>query len=530
MAQHVAPGTQPYEPYVTLVRAAKDSLRATAAREAIYYSTVGVATEWNIAEGLRVLNAYGSFDEVSVGRSWFNTGRLRYNLGVLPAVVVFVEDIMVGQTSWTSERLTEIARFEGRRSMREWAAGGFSLNLDGPATAEPDPPAADEGSSAASIAPEPTFMQSETPGSPAIWRLDSNVLASAGGTQTDPLYRVAGVAISEHHVIVAEASTGSLRFYTHAGRLDKTVGRQGEGPGEYRNMGWMHRVRDEIHVYDRANNRVVGYSFDGTRVRSVSVRPDVELPLTSVVGSFADGSLLAIAVANPMYVPDEAETRRLPMTLVRHDSEGASATRLIDMVGPERYFEPSGRGGVQQMSRPFGRATGVAVVDSIFVVMDNDSYAISVYGRDGAQSETLMPEPVPPMTPLKQSDIEWAREGLLAGADERVERFVEGMFRAGFPDHLPPYGWSTFERGDSRPPLIVADGFVFALRYGGIESGGGEIANPEWFVFRPGEGHVATLTSPDDVRLLDLTGDVAAVVRKTELGEEVVELRRVLGR
>ena len=32
------------------------------------------------------------------------------------------------------------------------------------------------------------------------------------------------------------------------------------------------------------------------------------------------------------------------------------------------------------------------------------------------------------------------------------------------------------------------------------------------------------------VRLLDLTGDLAAVLRKTELGEEVVELRRVLGR
>ena len=528
MAQWVAPGAMPDPAYVTQVRAARDSLRALAAREDIYYSTVGVATEWDIAEGLRVLNAYGPFDEVSAGRSWFNTGRFRYSGGTVPAVLVFLEDITVGQTSWTSEALTEVARFEGRRSVREWAARGFSLNLDGPGTEEPDSPVPREGSSVASIAPEPTVMQSANPG-PAMWRLASNVLASAGGTQTDPLYRVAGVAISEDHVVVAEASTGSLRFYTHAGRLDKTVGREGEGPGEYRNMGWMHRVRDEIHVYDRSSNSVNVYSLDGSRVRSIAVRPHDELPLTSVVGSFADGSLLAKAVDNPMYVPDEAETRRLPMTLVRHDSEGASATRLIDMVGSEMYYEPWGRGGVQQMSRLFGRATGVAVVDSIFVVTDNDSYAISVYGRDGAQLETLMPDPVPPLTPLKQSDIEWAREGVLAGADERVEGFVEGMFRAGFPDHLPPYGWFTLERAH-RPPLIVADGFVFALRYGGIESGSGEIAGPEWFVFRPGEGHVATLTSRDDVRLLDLKGDLAAVVRKTELGEEVVELRRVLGR
>ena len=65
----------------------------------------------------------------------------------------------------------------------------------------------------------------------------------------------------------------------------------------------------------------------------------------------------------------------------------------------------------------------------------------------------------------------------------------------GFPDHLPPYGWLRLERGDHRPPLIVGDGFVFALRYGGIESASGEIAGPEWFVFRPGEGHVASAPS-----------------------------------
>lgn len=233
-----------------------------------------------------------------------------------------------------------------------------------------------------------------------------------------------------------------------------------------------------------------------------------------------------------MYVPAGPETRRLPMTLVLHDSGGAPAHRLVDIVGPERYFEPRGRGGVQQMSRPFGRVTGVGVVDSVFLVMDNESYGISMYGRDGVQLGTLKPNPVPPITPVRHSDIEWVRERLLADADDRLRRFVEGMIRAtGFPDHLPPYGWLAVQPGDRRPPLIVADGHVFALRYGGIESStAGEFTSPEWFVFRPGEGHVATLTSRDDVRLLDLAGDLAAVLRKTELGEEVVELRRVDGR
>jgi hypothetical protein len=139
----------------------------------------------------------------------------------------------------------------------------------------------------------------------------------------------------------------------------------------------------------------------------------------------------------------------------------------------------------------------------------------------------LIPDPLPPTVPLTQSVFESVRERVLAGADDSVERFLDGM---GVPDHLPPYGWLSVERGDTRPPLIVADGFVFALRYGGMQTASADVAGPEWFVFRPGGGHVATLTSSDDVRLLDLRGDLAAVLRKTELGEEVVELRRILGR
>lgn len=532
MAQEVAPGTEPYPPYVSQVKAARDSLRALAEREGIYYSTIGVAKHWDIVEGQSVLNAYGHFDEVSLGRNWFNTGRFRYKGSTVPAVLVFLEDIRVEQTSWTSLRLTEVARFHGYRRMREWAARGFSLNLGGPDIEAPDSAtsvAPSDNSLATLVAPAPVVLRSGN-SSPAIWRLGSDVLASAGGTEADPLYRVVGATVTEHHLIVAEASTGSLRFYTHAGTLEKTVGRQGEGPGEYRSMGWMHRVGDQIQAYDRPSNRVEVYSLDGSPVRSITVRPHDELPLTSVVGAFADGSFLAIGSATPMYVPEEPETRRLPMRLVLHDPVGAPAQRLVDIVGRETYFEPWGRGGVQQMSRPFGRVTGVGVVDSVFVLMDNDSHAISVYGRDGVQQGMFEPDPPPAMTPVRQSDIDWVRGRLLADADERLKRFVEGMIRTtGFPDHLPPYGWLALEPGDRRPPLIIADGLVFALRYGGTESPAGGITGPEWFVFSPGKGHAATLTSPDDVRLLDLMGNLAAVLRKTELGEEVVELRRVLG-
>ena len=61
----------PYESYVTQVRAARDSLRALATREEIYYSTVGVATEWDVAEGtaMSTMSTWSTTTNTQAGES-----------------------------------------------------------------------------------------------------------------------------------------------------------------------------------------------------------------------------------------------------------------------------------------------------------------------------------------------------------------------------------------------------------------------------------------------------------------------------
>ena len=99
----------------------------------------------------------------------------------------------------------------------------------------------------------------------------------------------------------------------------------------------------------------------------------------------------------------------------------------------------------------------------------------------------------------------------------------------GLPEHLPPYGRLSLGY-PNHPPVTAADGLVWALRYGGLPRQGIEPDGPEWFVFQPGAGQIATLSSPDDVILFDVAGDLAAVLRRTELHEEIVELRQIVGR
>lgn len=203
------------------------------------------------------------------------------------------------------------------------------------------------------------------------------------------------------------------------------------------------------------------------------------------------------------------------------------------MKSPELWFEPVGTSGSRQMFRFFGRTSEAVVVDSLFVVLENDSYDIPVYGRDGVVRDTLRPTIVPEPTPLSRSQAEFARQAILDFHDldlgstrGEVERMLTAM---GLPEYLPPYGRLSLGY-PNHPPVTAADGLVWALRYGGVPRENAEPDGLEWFVFRPSAGQIATLASPDDVVLFDVAGDLAVVLRRTELDEEIVELRRIVGR
>ena len=364
-----------------------------------------------------------------------------------------------------------------------------------------------------------------------VWRLDSVPLMSVGDTEADPLHEVAGITITPRHVVIAQESTGTLRFYDRRGSLDNVVGGRGEGPGEFGELVWMRGVGDHLFAYDRYGREVSRFSLDGRLLGSVALSPPEEyLAGLSALGVFSDGSLLA-DLWDVRFRPTEPAVQRLPVTLLLFDHEGGFAHRLPEMTGPEGWYEPIGTAGTRQMFRLFGRVTEAVVIDSLFVVVENDSYDIPVYGRDGIVRDTLRPAIVPEPAPLRAREADFARGTLLDSWDlgsgrGEVERMLTAM---GLPEHLPPYGWLSLGYPD-RPPVTVADGLVWALRYGGFPRQGIEPDGPEWFVFQPGVGQIATLSSPDNVVLVDVAGDLAAVLRRTELGEEIVELRRIVGR
>ncbi len=367
---------------------------------------------------------------------------------------------------------------------------------------------------------------------PVAWELDPVPLMTVGDAEGDLLYEVAGIVITDRHVVIAQESTGTLRFYDHGGSLDTEVGGRGEGPGEFGDLDWLQRVGDHLFAYDRDGREVSRYSLDGRLLGTVALSPPEEyLAGLSALGVFADGSLLADKAH--MDRPTEPAVGRPPETLLLFDEEGEFAHYLLEMAGAELWYEPVSDTRWRQMLRLFGRIGHAAVVDSVFVVLENDSYDIPVYGRDGVARDTLRPATVRELTPLTRSRADFSQQVLLDSWDQElgsgrgeVERSLAAM---GPPEYLPPYGWFSL-LSPHHPPMTVADGLVWALRYGGLPREDGGADGPEWFVFEVGEGQIAALSSPDDVVLYDVAGDLAAVLRRTELDEEIVELRTIVGR
>jgi hypothetical protein len=94
------------------------------------FATVGIALDWQIDKGVQLLERFGPFDEIHVGRSWINAGALRYiwqNLpgeASVPQIVIVEREIAKGRSlEVTGERVR--IRKVGARQIIAWSEIAF---------------------------------------------------------------------------------------------------------------------------------------------------------------------------------------------------------------------------------------------------------------------------------------------------------------------------------------------------------------------------------------------------------------------
>ena len=209
----------------------------------------------------------------------------------------------------------------------------------------------------------------------------AEIPARGGTAAAGPLlFRVRGAArLSSGDIVVLNAGTQELLFYSPDGAFRRSVGGPGDGPGEFRDPAWLGRGGgDTLFVWDDRLRRLTTFDGGGTVLRSLQIPgPQVDAPPPSVSGRFDDGSLLLVP-GSLVWVGGSAGVRRSPLAYYRFDPTRNQFTHLADGWSMETVIED---GGAYVL--PFGKSEIAVAHGEALLLADNGAPRINYFDLHG---------------------------------------------------------------------------------------------------------------------------------------------------
>jgi len=346
------------------------------------------------------------------------------------------------------------------------------------------------------------------------WRLADDPRIDIGvldGGEAYQLYQVSGaLLLPDGRLVVANGGTKELRFYDSAGSHLASVGREGEGPGEFGALGGLELARDSLYVFDWRLVRASVFDLDGVFARSYPVRiPGIAFP--NAVGLLDDGGWVVLSgfAFSPQ---DIAALVRDTSLLVHLHADGLAA----DTVGrfPTVEFFVYGDGSLTTaVSRAFGRSLAYAAGGARLYLGDTERYQIAGYAPAGTL-ESILRRQVAARS-VTRADIEAYKE-----VDRR--RLVDAQYRQQmerllaempYPDAMPAFGAL---QTDAEENLWVSE-----YQMPGADSA-------RWSVYAPDGAPMATVTVPAEFQITQIGSDFVCGRWQDDVGVEHVRVYRLV--
>jgi len=257
-----------------------------------------------------------------------------------------------------------------------------------------------------------------------------------GGPGGKSLFGVRNAVVLGDQIVVAEAAR--LFWYSLGGELLFEVGSKGDGPGEFRKISSFHFAEGLVRVYDRTLRRITEFGEDGELVSVRRLLVPSPFVGVDIVGYLSDGRAVALLFRSRSR-PTHGQVVRDPAVVAILDAAGASMVPLASILYDELYIEPYGRSGQLQMTLPFGKGTGVAVLGASVAISDGNSWAIMVVNAETGKESFLVPPGNYAPTELLPSQLAYVQgRSYVELLNRRVSN--EQPFRGLLFE--PPYGWS----------------------------------------------------------------------------------------
>ena len=355
----------------------------------------------------------------------------------------------------------------------------------------------------------------EIPSRGGGWSLSSEptvAIGSLDGPEGEQLYRVRGaLRLPDGRIVAANDGTKDLRVFASDGSHVASIGREGEGPGEFSSIRLLGLLGDALVLLDRRLRRVSLIHPDEGFVRSFPL-PDGVAPYPMDGWLFDTGSVLIQDLPLTEEGAHEEGFNRTPVAYASCDLSGAVLTDFGRLPGAERVnITRETEHGLATLlsSVPFGRDPRVAVSGDLLFFGAQDAYEVTVYRSDGSVSRMVRLDREP--VPVTDADLAaFIEEDLRDYQDENEARErrqeLEAMPRMAV---RPPHGAIFADRSGS---LFVAE-----YRMPGDTTVGMN-------VFDPTGRLTGRFSMPADLEVLDLGDDYLLGLLEDDLGVETLRL------
>ncbi|MEX2529366.1 MAG: hypothetical protein WD960_01220 [Gemmatimonadota bacterium] len=307
------------------------------------------------------------------------------------------------------------------------------------------------------------------------------------------------------------------------GTLRHTLGRSGDGPGEWTSypppsmIGWFDEVFKVV-----AGNRVHSFDSDGSLIGTELVQPPPGWDRARVIGVLAGEHRIGLVRSAT------SQERPAPEVLLHWQADGTVADSVTSMWGSETVMQVSLDGPGVTMVRPFGIRSRVAlgtdgnsllVVDSPAMhTPDSATFSLRKIAPAGqvVWEHDVVFDPSPPTPEAVADTVRHISQGLHERFPDRAQAWIEGQVSdaVGAPTMIPPVARA----------LLAASGDTWIERHAD-ENPGARV----WEV-RGADGLVrGELRVPVDVILLAVDEAVVWTVTHDEFGVPVLA-KNQLGR
>lgn len=290
-----------------------------------------------------------------------------------------------------------------------------------------------------------TIVTNARPGAeaPTPWTLGAEPSVSIGvldGAEPYLLSQVrTALRLGDGRIAVANDGTKEIRFYDAGGSHLRSVGGEGEGPGEFMSISAMMRMPgDSLGVWDYSTRRLTLLDPAGELGRSVRMEESEEVRIPFLQARLSDGSFLATAAVIFMSGDNREGLVREPVQYMRFGADGTFLGPVLSLPGSENLVI-SGDNFVRIQNAPFARASRLDVGPDGIVAGATDRYELGFYDVDGTLRRLLRTE-----HPLRTVDADlreaYEQERLDAAEDEEARAGVREDFETlVYPPSLPAF-------------------------------------------------------------------------------------------